>query len=329
MKSRLFALLMPFVLCSCLPHGPDEPFTREDWSALATQTEQVAEHIYQHNETDLDFVRRLAEGAFGPGFLTAKSWDEVSRVFPAAWGAGREDYVREHLRLAGAFEEHAALAGLAAIFESRAVADELFAHAGYGTGPDFDEMLEEQSYTIDRGGLETKGRANDRLRNAGPVSGWPVFSALDIYAFAAAEGRGIGEGTLVLARELAQRGAPLGRLAPLEALFAPAPFAADGFDPTFRENGTVQTNPLYEGLALADDPFAPGNIESVHVVAERLIRAADALAAGTLAEGMASMNLQFLALQSAVQNESRRFNTLSNASKHRHEAAMSSIRNMK
>lgn len=42
---------------------------------------------------------------------------------------------------------------------------------------------------------------------------------------------------------------------------------------------------------------------------------------------MAQMNLQFLALQNAVQMESRKFQTLSNAAKARHDVAMASIRN--
>lgn len=44
---------------------------------------------------------------------------------------------------------------------------------------------------------------------------------------------------------------------------------------------------------------------------------------------MATMNMQFLALQDAVLSESRRFQTLSNASKARHDVAMNAIRNMK
>jgi hypothetical protein len=44
---------------------------------------------------------------------------------------------------------------------------------------------------------------------------------------------------------------------------------------------------------------------------------------------MAQMNKQFLALQEATQMESRKFNTLSNASKSRHDIALNAIRNMK
>lgn len=44
---------------------------------------------------------------------------------------------------------------------------------------------------------------------------------------------------------------------------------------------------------------------------------------------MAQMNMQFLALQEATQMESRKFQTLSNASKARHDIAMNAIRNMK
>ena len=48
-----------------------------------------------------------------------------------------------------------------------------------------------------------------------------------------------------------------------------------------------------------------------------------------LVQKMTQMNLQFLALQEATQMESRRFKTLSNASKARHDLALNSIRNMK
>jgi hypothetical protein len=44
---------------------------------------------------------------------------------------------------------------------------------------------------------------------------------------------------------------------------------------------------------------------------------------------MAAMNMQFLALQNAVQNESRKFQTISNASRARHDIAMNAIRNLK
>lgn len=44
---------------------------------------------------------------------------------------------------------------------------------------------------------------------------------------------------------------------------------------------------------------------------------------------MSDMNMQFLQLQNSMQMESRAFNAVSNALKVRHDAAMSSIRNMK
>ena len=50
---------------------------------------------------------------------------------------------------------------------------------------------------------------------------------------------------------------------------------------------------------------------------------------GDMVEKMAQANLDFLALQTAVQNESRKFNTLSNASKSRHEALLNAVRNLK
>ena len=48
-----------------------------------------------------------------------------------------------------------------------------------------------------------------------------------------------------------------------------------------------------------------------------------------LVKKLAQMNTQFVALQEATQMESRRFQTLSNASKARHDIAMNAIRNMK
>jgi hypothetical protein len=49
---------------------------------------------------------------------------------------------------------------------------------------------------------------------------------------------------------------------------------------------------------------------------------------GMVAE-MTRMNQEFLELQQAVQSESRKYQTLSNASKARHDVAMNAIRNMK
>jgi len=52
-------------------------------------------------------------------------------------------------------------------------------------------------------------------------------------------------------------------------------------------------------------------------------------AGADLTKKMAQMNMQFLSLQEATQMESRKFQTLSNASKARHEIAMNAIRNLK
>ncbi len=53
------------------------------------------------------------------------------------------------------------------------------------------------------------------------------------------------------------------------------------------------------------------------------------LSGGDMVKKMAQMNRHFLALQEATQMESRRFQTLSNASKARHDIALNAIRNMK
>ena len=49
--------------------------------------------------------------------------------------------------------------------------------------------------------------------------------------------------------------------------------------------------------------------------------------AGSMVSEMAAMNMQFLALQNAIQMESRKFQTLSSASRARHDIAMKSIKN--
>lgn len=48
---------------------------------------------------------------------------------------------------------------------------------------------------------------------------------------------------------------------------------------------------------------------------------------GSMVAEMAKQNAQFMALQNAVQMESRKFQTLSNVAKARHDIAMSAIRN--
>ena len=52
-------------------------------------------------------------------------------------------------------------------------------------------------------------------------------------------------------------------------------------------------------------------------------------AGADLMKKMAQMNMQFLALQEATQMESRKFQSISNASKARHDIAMNAIRNIK
>jgi hypothetical protein len=48
-----------------------------------------------------------------------------------------------------------------------------------------------------------------------------------------------------------------------------------------------------------------------------------------MVEEMAAMNMEFQKLQEATQRESRKFQTLSNASKVRHDIAMNAIRNLR
>ena len=66
--------------------------------------------------------------------------------------------------------------------------------------------------------------------------------------------------------------------------------------------------------------------------AERLSSNASSVSASSgqarLSE-MTQMNMEFLSLQNEIQMESRKFQTLSNAMKSRHDAAMNAIRNMK
>jgi hypothetical protein len=48
-----------------------------------------------------------------------------------------------------------------------------------------------------------------------------------------------------------------------------------------------------------------------------------------MVEEMAAMNMEFQKLQEATQRESRKFQTLSNASRVRHDIAMNAIRNLR
>jgi hypothetical protein len=82
-------------------------------------------------------------------------------------------------------------------------------------------------------------------------------------------------------------------------------------------------------------PFVPGGSVVTSAVSgtvggEAPKRAgADTSSGEPMTERMSQLNVQFLALQNAVQMESRKYQTISNVSKARHDVAMSSIRNMK
>ncbi len=58
-------------------------------------------------------------------------------------------------------------------------------------------------------------------------------------------------------------------------------------------------------------------------------QAGGAMPADDMIQQNAQMNMQFLQIQKAMQNESRQYNAVSNALKVRHDAAMSAVRNMK
>lgn len=64
-------------------------------------------------------------------------------------------------------------------------------------------------------------------------------------------------------------------------------------------------------------------------LAGQVMYAVTAGGASDMVAAMTPMNVSFLVLHQALQNESRRFQTLSNASKARHDIAMNAIRNLK
>src|SRR5947207_953216 len=106
----LSGLVALSVLSGGCPWGkPEEFLTREQWSAIATQTEQVADHVYQHNETNLEFLKRATLETFPQNFGTAKSWAEVSRDFPQQWNAGKRKWIEELGRPHGSFVQQAAI----------------------------------------------------------------------------------------------------------------------------------------------------------------------------------------------------------------------------
>lgn len=83
------------------------------------------------------------------------------------------------------------------------------------------------------------------------------------------------------------------------------------------DNLLSPADPAFEAARLFRDANGNGNF-------------GDSNAAGSdMVAEMAAMNMEFLALQNATQNESRKFTILSNASKARHSVAMNAIRNLK
>jgi hypothetical protein len=58
-------------------------------------------------------------------------------------------------------------------------------------------------------------------------------------------------------------------------------------------------------------------------------QAGGALMGADMVQMNMKMNMQFMALQNAMQMESRQFNAVSNALKVRHDSAMAAVRNMK
>jgi hypothetical protein len=97
-----------------------------------------------------------------------------------------------------------------------------------------------------------------------------------------------------------------------EQIAKPAPKGATATVTTEWENSAAW-------LTSVRDRYAAHALELQNAVA----------AGGDMVAKMAQMNMQFLALQNATQNESRKFRTLSNSSKARHENAMSAIRNVR
>lgn len=97
--------------------------------------------------------------------------------------------------------------------------------------------------------------------------------------------------------------------------------AQDSFDKSATESQSIFSlhQVSFTALQKAQDSLkADGNFGST-----------PGLSGGDMVQKMAKMNMEYLALQEAYQMESRRFQTLSNASKARHAAALASIKGMK
>lgn len=104
-----------------------------------------------------------------------------------------------------------------------------------------------------------------------------------------------------------------------KAIEQPAP---DGMGPEDQESYLAHTQWLktvrsrVEALALKHDVKAPRDV-------------ATGQSSGKRQHGSVVIVKEWEALQSTIEQESRRFNTLSNASKARHDIAMNAIRNLK
>ncbi|HUP18916.1 MAG TPA: hypothetical protein VM778_03060 [Gemmatimonadota bacterium] len=124
---------------------------------------------------------------------------------------------------------------------------------------------------------------------------------------------------------------------PLKTGVASRTIIAQSEDPTPAIQSTIETlstllaSPAPRGQSRTDIAAYNAHTAWLQGVRDRLQDHLDrrfGSSAGMISE-MMELNAEFLELQESVQTEARKFQTLSNASQIRHDAAMNAIRNMK
>jgi hypothetical protein len=167
---------------------------------------------------------------------------------------------------------------------------------------------------LDNDGLDVSGRVTTGLLGVTRLANWTrrgdddAFVALDSGLLAAS-----GYTLSPSGRVLARGGIRVTRNGTTTT-------AVDGFHLLRLLDGNADgrlssLDPAFAGVLMFSDRNGDGNFGS-------------SLSGGDLVGDMAAMNMQFLALQTAVQSESRKFQTISNASKALNNVAMNAIRSI-
>jgi hypothetical protein len=105
---------------------------------------------------------------------------------------------------------------------------------------------------------------------------------------------------------------------------------SDGLAAALAEIDKLIASPMPVGLSRAESAAWDEQTAWLRSVSDRYRPLGASYGSANLsARSVAELDMQFLALQQVIQSENRRFQTLSNASRARHDVAMNAIRNLK